>query len=550
MDDRYLTSQLIAYIGNKRALIPFLRDVFIDLHTRHPVSRFSDPFAGSGAVSRLGKSLGFSVYANDWELYSYIINSCHIAEDKKDVHRLFPNSGGLEGVIEECNRLPPRENGYISTFYAPKSTESADYRRERLFYTRENGVFIDTVREEIEKRYPGRDLPAVRTREKQVLLAALLYQAATHANTSGVFKAFHKGFGGHGGDALSRITRPMRLLAPVLIDGERRCFVTAENAATTVEGQSFDLCYLDPPYNQHQYGSNYHLLNTIARWDKPPQPLTVDGTGRLLDKGGIRKDWNITKSEFCYKNTAVSAFRGLVDRIDARYIVLSYNTEGIMPYGEILDLLEKRGNVSLYSSEYITYRGGRQSISRKTHNVEFLLVCSTAEPLKTGGTEDVPRFFLENKIRALTRGAFYPDKIQKAFSCSGGLLLYGDEGSFVGIPMEGYAYFTAFPGHDEISLFSEEELSEFYETLLGCAVENKYEECGVLLKLLDNAGGDVPGERKKLEQRFVRAVKKIAHKKYIVEYSDIIQRADRGKLYYFREELDRIREIAEKRFAG
>lgn len=550
MDDRYLTSQLIAYIGNKRALIPFLRDVFVDLHAKHPVSRFSDLFAGSGAVSRLGKSLGFSVYANDWETYSYIINSCHIAEDKKDVYRLFSDSGGIEGVIEEFNRLPPRENGYISSFYAPKSTESADYRRERLFYTRENGVFIDTVREEIEERYPGRDLPAVRMREKQILLAALLYQAATHANTSGVFKAFHKGFGGHGGDALSRITRPMRLQIPVLIDGETPCFVTAEDAAKAVEGESFDLCYLDPPYNQHQYGSNYHLLNTIARWDKPPQPLTLDETGRLRDKGGIRKDWNATKSEFCYKNTAVSAFRGLLDRIDARYIVLSYNTEGIMPYGEILDLLEKRGNVSLYSSEYITYRGGRQSISRKTHNVEFLLVCSSAGPVKPGGTENVPRFFLENKIRTLSRGAFYPDKIQKAFSCSGGVLMYGDAGSFVGIPMEGYTYFSAFPGQDVMSLFSEEELTVFYETLLGCAVENKYEECGVLLKLLDNAGGDVPGQRKKLEQRFVRALKKIAHKKYLVEYSNIIRGINGRKLYYFQEELDRIREIAEKRFTG
>ena len=548
MDDRYLTTQLIAYIGNKRALIPFLKDVFIDLDKQHPVTRFSDPFAGSGAVSRLGKALGFSVLANDWETYSYIINSCHIGVDKSKIDGMFLANGGVEAVFEGLQGLPPLKTGYISTYFAPDSTERADYRRERLFYTRENGIFIDTVREGIEDLYPGWDLSPVQLREKQVLLAALLYQAATHANTSGVFKAYHKGFGGHGGDALSRITRPMQLQQPVLIDGAGPCFVTAMDAAEAVAGKSFDLCYLDPPYNQHQYGSNYHLLNTIAKWDKPDQPLTLDPDGSLANKGGIRKDWKLTRSDFCYRNKSVPAFRKLLDGIDARYIVLSYNTEGIMPYEEMLAILSERGNVRLYSSEYVTYRGGRQSISRKTHNVEFLLVCNTAEPVKSGSKAAISRFLLENKLRSLMRNPFYPEKITRVFPCSNEKVrLFG---SFLVLPMEHYLYFSGFPEKGELDKLTDEQLCSVYNDLASCVIENKFEECSVLLAILDNCRVERDNKIKSLERRFVRAYRKIAHKKYITKYQEITRRIDVRKLIFFQSEVDRIHEIAEKRFKG
>jgi len=185
----YLTEQLIAYIGNKRALLPFLHEVFARLELPGSRTLFLDPFAGSGAVARLARMMGFAVEANDWEYYSFIINTCHLGIGMTELGGLFADHGGLARVLADLNGLrapTAADDAYISRHYAPRSTEKADWRTERLFYTRENALIIDAVRARIEAMYPG--LPeGTAFREKALLIAALLYQAATHTNTSGVF---------------------------------------------------------------------------------------------------------------------------------------------------------------------------------------------------------------------------------------------------------------------------------------------------------------------------------------------------------------------------
>ncbi len=208
----YLSDQLIAYIGNKRALLPFLGGVFSALPLDPSRCTFLDPFAGSGSVSRLARTMGFQVRANDWEPYSLVINSCHLRLRPSDLATLFPG-GGIANVLDELNALPPplEEDRYISRHYAPRSTEKADWRTERLFYTTENALAIDAIRQRIEQMYPGTPVAEPDFLRKSALLAPLLHQAATHTNTSGVFKACHKGFGGHGRDALRRIMGPVLL---------------------------------------------------------------------------------------------------------------------------------------------------------------------------------------------------------------------------------------------------------------------------------------------------------------------------------------------------
>lgn len=550
MNNSYLTTQLIAYIGNKRSLLPFLRDVFAELQTDTRISKFSDLFAGSGSVSRLAKYLGFSVHANDWEAYSHCINTCYIVTDKRELDALFTKENGIEGTIEKLHRLPPVTDGYIGSFYAPRLTENADYRKERLFYTRENGVFIDTIREGIESMYPGWDLTPRETREKQLLIASLLYQAATHANTSGVFKAFHKGFGGHGGDALTRITKRMKLLVPVLIDGAGVHKVTALDAAEAAKEGGADICYLDPPYNQHQYGSNYHMLNTILRWDKPRHPIVFDEKGRLRDKGGIRKDWKETKSDFCYKSHALPAFRKLIDAIDARHIVLSYNTEGIIPYEDILDVLSRRGRVDLFSSEYVTYRGGRQSISRKTHNVEFVIVCSTKEPVSPGVEGKISRFFLENKVKTILKSSFHPEKIKAAFDRRGDAVVFGENGGGMTLPMQDFIFFDFPVSEFEVSSLPLATLTALYNALSSCVIGNKYEECLILLQVLRSPRMDNAAKIKQYEKKLINALKKIAHKKYAAEYRDVLQTINSRGLKFYQGELEKITLIAEKRVNG
>jgi adenine-specific DNA-methyltransferase len=197
----YLNTQLIAYIGNKRALLSFLQEIFLEISADSDTLIFFDPFAGSGSVSRLAKAMGFEVAANDWEPYAYAVNRCHVETEASELDSAFIGASCVHRAFDELNNLDHIAEEYIAKYYSPSSTSTADYRTERLFYTKENARFIDRIREAIESKYPEDD-----SIERVVLLASLIYQAATHANTSGVFKAYHRGFGGFGKDALARIS--------------------------------------------------------------------------------------------------------------------------------------------------------------------------------------------------------------------------------------------------------------------------------------------------------------------------------------------------------
>ena len=307
--------------------------------------------------------MGFSVAANDWEPYARVINSCHLLLSPAEVGGMFQGEGGLGKVLEELNDLPfaPEPVRYIARHYAPRSTESADWRTERLFYTAENALRIDAMRQRIEEMYPEGSKAEGAARKKTVLLAMLLYEAATHTNTSGVFKACHRGFGGHGRDALTRIMAAIRLEAPVLVESQAPCTVACEDALAFLSGRTADVCYLDPPYAVHQYGSNYFMLNTIALWDRPPVSDERGPDGRLLHKAGIRKDWTRTRSAFCYPSSAFTALREVVNAADCRHLVLSYSDEGLIGLEELCDLLCATGRLSVRSTGYVKYPGASRA---------------------------------------------------------------------------------------------------------------------------------------------------------------------------------------------
>ncbi|HUV08144.1 MAG TPA: DNA adenine methylase [Spirochaetia bacterium] len=519
IDHYYLTRQLIAYIGNKRSLLGFLYGVFSELAARHRISVFLDPFAGSGSVSRLARMMGFQVLANDWEFYSRVINECHLAIELRDMNRMFQGRGGIAKVLETLNNLsPPREGSlYIARYYAPMDTRRADYRRERLFYTRENALRIDAMRNRIEEWYPGFDLENVPYMEKMSLLALLLYQCATHTNTSGVFKACHKGFGGHGRDALKRIMGRIELDEPVLFDARQRSRVFSQDASDFVSSRTGDLCYLDPPYTGHQYGSNYHLLNTVALWDKPAAAIVLDQNGRLKRKAGIREDWVRTRSPFCYRDTAPSAFETLLGSIDCRFIILSYNTEGIVPFEELLEILSRRGRVGLYSSDYVKYRGGKQSLNRQNNNLELLLVVERGIERGGGISAEIRQILMEKKFRLLLKCSFIPERIRRHFETEkDGSLVYQDRR----IPMP-YLYrfdlwrqaARAFEFLDScIPWGDSEHLAALYTRLSLCVCTDKREEVRILLDIIARLTD--AKQKRFLMKRALWLLKKFAFRKY------------------------------------
>lgn len=376
----YLTDQLIPYIGNKRKLLPLIRQA-IRLTGLESGTLF-DAFAGSGVVSRLAKTMGFRVIANDWEPYAEVINNTYITANTPPP---FTKLGGLENAISTLNALPG-EQGYIASHYCPADDEHYDIITERMFYTQINGRRIDAIREQI---LSWRSEELIDSEEESVLLAPLIYQASYCSNTSGVFKGFHNGWGGATKTAWYRIRSYLTLQPPLFFDNGAENLVYREDASLLADQIECDIAYLDPPYNQHQYGSNYHLLNTVALWDKPVVNPRISGNG-VRDKAAIRLDWRtVRRSQYCSKLTALQGFRDLIQRLRARYVLVSYSTDGIIGLEDLLSSLAQLGALTIVHKQYKRYRVSSQRPSLRPHTVEFVAIVDTRKASGQGAVQRI-----------------------------------------------------------------------------------------------------------------------------------------------------------------
>lgn len=352
----FLKEQIITYIGNKRALLEFLgRGVKMAKDDiRKDRLSFADIFSGSGIVARSFKSQASYILANDMEVYSKVINECYLAN---------PCDLDLDTMALLHDKISNTKNlkkGIISELYAPKD-DSCIKQGERAFYTTKNAILIDTIRQNIDEFCP--------LNLKPFFLAPLLFKASVHANTAGVFKGFYKNekgigaYGGRAGHALNRIKGEISLPFPVFSKHNVEFDVTQLDALSIAKDMPrVDVAYLDPPYNIHPYGSNYFMLNLIAKYERPTHISRVSG---------IPKDWN--RSEFNRQNAA-SAFFELVSQIKARFVLISYNNEGIISKDEFDKALSKIGEFKLLEQKYNTFRASRNLASRDKYVKEWLYV--------------------------------------------------------------------------------------------------------------------------------------------------------------------------------
>jgi adenine-specific DNA-methyltransferase len=367
----YVFHQLIPYIGNKRKLLGLIQRA-IALAGAPPGGTFADLFAGSGVVARMAKQLGFRVLANDWEPYAYEINRCAIACNEPPP---FGTLGGYTAAIAQLNALAPHVD-WVTRHLCPADDQQFDTAHERLFFTRANGMRIDAIRTQIAAWEQAGWLTP---NERAALLAPLLYSASYASNTSGVFKGFHHGWGGQTGTALYRILAPLTLRSAVFFDNglanEAYCMDATALARQLAADDSLDIAYLDPPYNQHPYGSNYHVLNSLALWDRPALSEHIDGR----NKAAIRADWRTERrSAYNYRADAERAYAELLNTLNARAILTSYSTDGMIPLERIVQLCTARGHTQLVQREYKRYRVSSQRFSPKPLNIEFVLITDTA----------------------------------------------------------------------------------------------------------------------------------------------------------------------------
>jgi adenine-specific DNA-methyltransferase len=373
--DNFIYNQLIPYIGNKRRLIPLIEQAIEKTGIDSGV--FFDVFSGSGVVSRLAKVLGYKVITNDWEPYSFTINHAYIKQNHSPA---FKKLGGMQKAFDTLNNLKPIK-GYIANYYCPVDDEHPNPDRERMFYTQENGRRIDAMREKIKK---WREEGTINENEERILLAPLVFQAAYCSNTSGVFKAYHRGWGGSTSTALYRIRSRLTIEPPLFHDNGQDNKVYRMDANELASDIKCDIAYIDPPYNQHQYGSNYHLLNTIDLWDKPKINKEVLVNGQTENKSAIRWDWRTErKSLYCYRDTATDAFRDLINKLKARFILISYSTDGFVTFDTLMDIFSKKGHLDIVTKRYKRYRVSSQrysgeDVDDRGYNTEFVLVIDTA----------------------------------------------------------------------------------------------------------------------------------------------------------------------------
>ena len=385
----YLFNQLFPYIGNKRKLLPLIFEAL--LKTGVTEGLFVDFFSGSGVVSRLAKKNGFRVISNDWEPYSFFYNHAYIEQNK---YPLFKELDGLEKTYKYLNSLEGI-HGYISEYYCPWDDKNPDIKRERMFFTHKNGMKIDAVREKISEW--GKE-GKINLKEKAILLSSLIYSVSYVSNTSGVFKGFHNGWGGKTGTALYRILSEIKLIPPVLFDNKEKNKVYQIDSQLLAEklDQKISIAYLDPPYNQHPYGSNYHILNTVALWDKPEINKNILVNGKKKNKSAIRTDWRTERrSAYNYKNRAITALDKLIQAINADYVLLSYSTDGNMNLKDVLEIFAGSGKLSMVSKPYKRYRVSTQRMSEKPYNVETVLILDKNKTSSKGIVKKLWSEFLE-----------------------------------------------------------------------------------------------------------------------------------------------------------
>lgn len=337
------------YIGSKHSILDFIEESIIDVVGDKNKFTFCDIFAGTGVVGRRFKCLGYDVIANDNQYYSYVINK-HFIENNKDITFNELKLNGINDVFIYLNKLD-NYKGFIYKNYSLEGT--SDSNVTRMYFTGENAIKIDSIRNQIEKWYKS-DL--INQAEYYYLITCLLEAADKVANTASVYEAFLKHIKRKAQDTLE-----LKEL-PILINNNTRNIVYKEDCNYLLKHIKGDILYMDPPYNERKYSTNYHILETIAYGDMP----------EIRGKAGVRSD--VCSSKFNSRKEALTAFEDIVKNAKFKYIFLSYNDEGIMKIGDIENIMKKYGIYKRYEKNHKRYKANKDKENLKKTTVEYLHV--------------------------------------------------------------------------------------------------------------------------------------------------------------------------------
>lgn len=352
------------YIGNKENIIDKIYAILI----KHKVTgnSFFDFFSGTTNVARFYKKLGYKIYSSDVMYMSYCLQKAYIENGEAPSFRnLLPHininsarlfASPLELVLEYLDAIPDIK-GFIFKNYTPEGTKNLS--QPRMYFSNENGMRIDAIRQRIEL-WRNKDL--ISDSEYFVLLTCLIETISFYANIAGVYAAFHKKWD-------PRAIKKLKMRPIQIIPNMTKNYVHYGDSLEIVGNYEVDILYLDPPYNERQYLPNYHLVETIAAYDNP----------EICGVTGMRGYEN-KKSTFCNAKTALRDLDFVAKNGKYKYLVLSYNSEGIMPQSDIITTLSKYGEVVLEEFQYLRFKSNNNGLSKtKKHINEQLYILKSNE---------------------------------------------------------------------------------------------------------------------------------------------------------------------------
>ena len=337
---------MIKYLGSKRLLIPSILETIKAVPNIHTVS---DIFSGTSRVGHALKKSKFRVLSNDYCEFACTLARCYVEADDDLV-------ADAEKLVQELNNVRGSA-GYFTETFCEKSH----------FFQAKNGERIDAIREQIEKKSLDEPL-------KSVLLTSLMEAADRVDSTCGIQMAYVKSWS-------KRSHNPLRLRVPHLLaqspHGPSKAYCMDANAFVRLpEVQASDAVYLDPPYNQHSYLGNYHIWETLVKWDKPEH----------YGKACKRTECKVKKSKFNSKKDYFETFKDLVSNINTKLIIVSFSNEGYLKPKQIVDVLRTKGTVCIRQTPYKRYVGAQlgqhnplgERVSEISHleNIEYTFYVS------------------------------------------------------------------------------------------------------------------------------------------------------------------------------
>ena len=337
------------YIGSKFSILEYIDETINDfVKPKDKRLTLCDIFSGTGTVGKYFKKKGYNIISNDIQYYSYI-TAKHFIENNEEIKFKKLEQKGIE-PFEYLNNIDGVE-GFIYNNYSLGGTTGKEF--ERQYFSDDNAKKIDAIRTKIEE---WKNEKLIEDNEYNFLIGSLIESADKVANTASVYEAFLK-------KLKSSAQKPLEL-KPIDTVINKECTdlkVYNSDCNELIKTIKGDILYMDPPYNTRKYDTNYHMLETIALYDNP----------EIKGKTGVRTE-TTKKSKYCIKREASETFEDLIKNANFKYILLSYNDEGIIPIEEIKRIMSKYGKYKCYGKKHKRFKADSKRDYIKDFTIEYI----------------------------------------------------------------------------------------------------------------------------------------------------------------------------------